>query len=65
MKCSGCGSNNLINSSHVPFSVYGDARLEVSKNNIFICLDCGHIEFYNLYFVDEYKNKHADLSVPP
>lgn len=58
MKCTSCGSNNLINTRCVPFGVYGDATFEANKDNVFICLECGHIELYNLYFVKKYKESH-------
>lgn len=59
MKCSYCGSEKVINTSSVPFWVTGDASMESNKNEIFICLDCAHIDFFNHYFVKEHSDNNA------
>lgn len=58
MKCSCCGGENLVKTSNVPFGVNGDARMYVNKEEVFICLDCAHVEFFNHHFVEEYKQKY-------
>ena len=57
MKCTQCGSVELINTSELPFGVSGDARLEVSKSNIYICKQCGHLEFFNILYIEKLKEK--------
>ena len=57
MKCTQCGSVELINTSSLPFGVSGDARLEVSKSNIYICKQCGHLEFFNIHYIEKLKDK--------
>ena len=57
MKCTQCGSVELINTSELPFGVSGDARLEVSKSNIYICKQCGHLEFFNIHYIEKIKEK--------
>ena len=59
-KCCNCGSNNLMeikDASCLPFHVYGDAKTELSKGSVFICLECGRLEFFNTYFVQKHKDK--------
>ncbi len=57
MKCTQCGSNELINTMNLPFHVLGDARLEVSKTEIFICRECGHLEFFNKQYIEKLNQK--------
>lgn len=57
MKCTECGSVELINTSELPFGVSGDARLEVSQSNIYICKQCGHLEFFNIHYIEKLKEK--------
>jgi len=57
MKCSNCGG---INFKEVGLdkllSISGDARLNEIAS-VSICLNCGHLEFFNHYYVNDYKNK--------
>ena len=57
MKCTQCGSNDLINTMNLPFHVSGDAKLEVSKTDIFICRECGHLEFFNTHYIEKLKEQ--------
>ena len=50
---------------NLPFYVSGDARLEVSKTEIYICKECGHLEFFNRYYIEklnqeEQRNKEIN-----
>lgn len=59
MKCSNCGKNNLkeVRLDQL-FSIWGDASLTVNKTaEIYICADCGHLEFFNSGYANELKNK--------
>jgi len=59
MKCSNCEKNNLkeVRIDQL-FSIWGDAYLNVNKTaNIYICADCGHLEFFNYEYANELKNK--------
>lgn len=59
MKCSNCGKNNLkeVRLGQL-FSIWGDAYLNVNKTaEIYICADCGHLEFFNCGYANELKNK--------
>ena len=65
MKCTQCGSNDLISTTCLPLRLSGDAYLEVFKDNIYICKECGHLEFFNRYYIEklnqeEQKNKEIN-----
>lgn len=57
MKCTQCGSNELINTMNLPFYVSGDASLEVSESDIYICKKCGHLEFFNTHYIEKLKEQ--------
>lgn len=57
MKCTQCGSAKLIRKS-VPLDVVGDARLEYSKTlSLYVCVKCGHFEWFDKSVVDDYNAK--------
>ena len=61
MKCTSCGSNNLIEVNHLPCYIeYGDGQLTISKGKVFICAECGHYELYDTAFCDKYKREMAE-----
>ena len=61
MKCTSCGSNNLIEANHLPCYIeYGDGQLTISKGKVFICAECGHYELYDTDFRDRYKIEIAE-----
>ena len=57
MKCTQCGSKDLISTTCLPLRLSGDAYLEVFKDNIYICKECGHLEFFNKSYVDKLKKE--------
>ena len=58
MKCSNCGNNNLkkVSMEKQFCDVWGDASLRPVAET-FICLDCGHLEFFNCQYASDYKAK--------
>lgn len=61
MKCTQCGCKKLIK-SWVPFSVNGDAKLEFTQTlKVYVCSECGHLEWFVPSIVDDYKNKVSQL----
>ena len=57
MKCSNCGSDNLKEvNMDVLLGISGDASLR-SRGDTFICLECGHIDFFNTAYVEDIKIK--------
>lgn len=47
MKCTSCGNTNLVK-AYFPMSSYGDGGASVSNDvDVYLCLDCGHYEFYS------------------
>lgn len=56
MKCSNCGSNNL-KEVEFPVMVLYDSG-EVNKDIVtYICLDCGHYEFFNVKVAQTLKKQ--------
>ena len=70
-KCSHCGGNNL-KKIQIPFGVSGDASLDVrvyvdNKSlydhlEVFICMDCAHIEWFSEKLVVALKEKDSRIS---
>lgn len=59
MKCSNCGSNNL-KEVEFPVMVLYDSG-EVNKDTVtYICLDCGHYEFFNVKVTQTLKKQKDD-----
>lgn len=56
MKCTSCGNINLVK-THFPMDSYGDGGASVSNMvDVYLCLDCGHYEFFSTKHVDKYHN---------
>ena len=61
MKCSQCGSTALAKTT-LPFSVSGDATLLLEKSvAVYLCLDCGHYEFFSTEDLEKYKKIHIEI----
>lgn len=70
-KCSHCGGNNL-KKIPIPFEVSGDASLNVRAHvdnksiydhlEVFICMDCSHIEWFSDKLVVALKEKDSRIS---
>ena len=53
--CTNCGCKTLIRAD-LPFGVSGDANMTANRTlKIYACLECGHLEFFDSYSVDEYN----------
>ena len=55
MKCTSCGNINLVK-THFPMTS-SDGEASVSNMvDVYLCLDCGHYEFFSTKHVDKYHN---------
>ena len=55
MKCTSCGTTNLVK-AYFPLENYGEGGASVSKAvDVYLCLECGHYEFYSQEQVNAYK----------
>lgn len=65
IKCSCCGGSDLVEGrDHLPFTINGDAWLHFNNENmsgIYICMNCGHIEMYNVEYVNMVKEKNEKI----
>lgn len=54
--CTNCGCKTLIRAD-LPFDVSGDVYMTAAHRTleIYACLECGHLEFFDSYSVDEYN----------
>lgn len=53
--CTNCGCKTLIRAD-LPFGVSGDVFMTAHRTlEIYACLECGHLEFFDSYSVDEYN----------
>ena len=57
MKCTHCGNTNLVKTR---FRIQGDACLSESIH-VYLCLECGHYEFFSPGTIESYKNKLARI----
>ena len=57
MKCTQCNSTRLVKTNlNNLFYVWGDASLMVSSTlEVYVCEECGHVEFFDSSFLS--KNK--------
>ena len=54
MKCTSCGNTNLVKTCF-PIDSYGDGGASVSDMvDVYLCLDCGHYEFFSTKHVNRY-----------
>lgn len=54
MKCTNCGSVNLIE-TNLPMTSYGDGGAYLSYDtDVYLCLDCGHYEIFSTKRVNRY-----------
>ena len=61
MKCTQCGSSAL-SKTNLPFDVNGDATLFSNKTlAVYLCLDCGHYEFFSTEDLDKYKKAYVEI----
>jgi hypothetical protein len=61
MKCTQCGSSALSKTT-LPFDVNGDATLSSNKAlAVYLCLDCGHYEFFSTENLEKYKKAYAEI----
>ena len=55
MKCTSCGNTNLLK-THFPLHSYGDGGAKLSEEvNVYLCLECGHYEFFSEAAINKYK----------
>lgn len=58
MKCTSCGNTNLVK-TYFPMDSYGDGGASVSNIvDVYLCLDCGHYEFFST----KHANKYYDAA---
>ena len=56
MKCTSCGNTNLFK-TRFPLESYGDGGASLSKKvDVYLCLECGHFEFYSMEKVTSYND---------
>lgn len=54
MKCTSCGNTNLVK-TYLPMESYGDGGANLSDMvDVYLCLDCGHYEFFSTNHVNRY-----------
>ncbi len=59
MKCTQCNSCNLVK-THFPIASFGDGGAYISdKVDVYLCLECGHYEFFSLAKVADYSATKA------
>jgi len=55
MKCSQCGNEKLVK-TNLPMESYGDGGSWISGDvDIYLCLKCGHYEFFSMKKVHDYE----------
>ncbi len=61
MKCTQCGNRTFIK-TNFPLDSFGDGGASVSKTvAVYVCLDCGHYEFFSLTEVSDYKKAEHNI----
>ena len=66
MKCTQCGSQDFIRRKGVPIRIGGDAwEIDNPESGIegFICINCGHVEWYDLVIVKNYKELQTKIEL--
>ena len=68
MKCTACGNTNLLK-TYFPLESYGDGGATLSKKvDVYLCLECGHFEFYSPKTINDYNEtvsaiKETELTI--
>ncbi len=61
MRCTQCGNSKFIKTDF-PLDSFGDGGAAVSKTvAVYVCLNCGHYEFFSLTEVSDYKNAEHNI----
>ncbi len=58
MKCTSCGNTNLVKTY---FPLDGETDLS-NKVEVYLCLECGHYEFFSMEKVADYKQTSSKIS---
>lgn len=62
MKCAFCGNENLVK-TYFPIESYGEGGAVISNDvDVFLCLDCGHFEFFSKIMANRYYETLAWIS---